>query len=297
MYESHLRNACGLSSATVAYRLRYAREFLAGLHVVRPADLRDRSPGQVARFVSRAGHRLRPSSGQVMASSIRSFLRFLLLQRFIRRDLAPAVPSFANWRLASVPPVVAHSQLQRLVSAVVPSSPNALRDRAVLLCMIDLGLRAAEIAAMTTDGVDLTAAVLRLRSPKQREIIEVPMSARVRDALANYLRSARPKSATSSLFVKRRAPVGGPLKSIGVHGIVVRSAARAGLADQVRGTHVIRHSVATRLVNAGAPLKQIADLLGHRSIDTTAIYAKVDLRSLTRVPLPWPRSPLSEDCR
>jgi len=163
--------------------------------------------------------------------------------------------------------------------------------------MIDLGLRAAEIAAMTTDGVDLTAAVLRLRSPKQREIIEVPMSARVRDALANYLRSARPKSATSSLFVKRRAPVGGPLKSIGVHGIVVRSAARAGLADQVRGTHVIRHSVATRLVNAGAPLKQIADLLGHRSIDTTAIYAKVDLRSLTRVPLPWPRSPLSEDCR
>jgi site-specific recombinase XerD len=94
--------------------------------------------------------------------------------------------------------------------------------------------------------------------------------------------------------VKRRAPTGGPLKPIGIRGIVVRSAARAGLADRVRGTHVLRHSVATGLINAGASLKQIADLLGHRSIDTTAIYAKVDLRSLARVALPWPGSPALE---
>lgn len=293
-YEAHLRHACGLSSATVPYRLRYAREFLDGLRVVRPEDLRDRSPAQVVRYVARAGSQLKPSSGQVMASSIRSFLRFLLLHGHIRRDLAAAVPSFANWRLASLPDVIARGDLERLVSAVAPASPNASRDRAVLLCLTELGLRAADVASVTMDGVDLVEGVLRLCSPKQRETVEVPMSKRLRDALDRYLREGRPACATAALFVKRRAPIGGPLKPIGIRGIVVRSAARAGLADRVRGTHILRHSVATGLINAGVSLKQLADLLGHRSIDTTAIYAKVDLRSLARVALPWPGSPALE---
>jgi site-specific recombinase XerD len=289
-YEAHLRDVGGLSDATVPYRLRYAREFLDALRVHELGALRDCSPARVVRCVSRAGRRLRASSGQVMASSIRSFLRFLLLHGLVRSDLASAVPSFASWRLATLPAVVTRAELERLVSAVDPSSPNASRDRAVLLCLTELGLRAAEVAAMTTDGVDLVGGVVRLRNPKQRETIEMPIPVRLRDALAVYLRSSRPKGATPALFVKLRAPIGGPLKPIGIRGIVVRSAARAGLADRVRGSHVLRHSVASELINAGAPLKQIADLLGHRSIDTTALYAKVDLRSLARVALPWPGS-------
>ena len=90
------------------------------------------------------------------------------------------------------------------------------------------------------------------------------------------------------LFVIHRAPLGQPLKPIGIRGIVIRYAARAGLAESITGTHVIRHSVASSLINAGASIKDIADLLGHRSIDTTAIYAKVDLRTLMGVALPWP---------
>lgn len=293
-YEQHLQRVCGLSAATVPYRLRYAREFLEGLGVVRPRDLRGCSPAQIARQVSSAGRRVKVSSGQVMASSIRSFLRFLLLQGFIHRDLASAVPSFANWRLASLPSVVARADLDRLVIALAPSSPSAARDRAILLCLTDLGLRAADVAALKTDGVDLAAGVLRLRSPKQREAVELPITKKLRDALICYLQLERPTCSCPALFVKHRAPVGGPLKPIGIRGIVVRCAARAGLADQVRGTHVIRHSVASDLINAGAPLKQIADLLGHRSIDTTAIYAKVDLHSLARVALPWPGSTVQE---
>ena len=90
------------------------------------------------------------------------------------------------------------------------------------------------------------------------------------------------------LFVIHRAPIGQPLKPIGIRGIVVRYAARAGLAELIRGTHIIRHSVASSLINAGASIKDIADLLGHRSIDTTAIYAKVNMRSLAEVAMPWP---------
>lgn len=117
---------------------------------------------------------------------------------------------------------------------------------------------------------------------------ELPMSKRLALALRQYLRRGRPCCQSSELFVIHRAPIGQPLKPIGIRGIVVRYAAIAGLAESIRGTHVIRHSVASSLINAGASIKDIADLLGHRSIDTTAIYAKVDLQTLARVAMPWP---------
>ena len=114
------------------------------------------------------------------------------------------------------------------------------------------------------------------------------MTKRLAAAIRAYLKHGRPICPTPSLFTTHRAPIGGSLKPIGIRGIVLRRAALAGLGNRIRGTHVVRHSVATHLINAGTPIKQIADLLGHRSIDTTAIYAKVDLGSLTQVALPWP---------
>ena len=112
----------------------------------------------------------------MIASSIRSFLRFLLLHRLIDRDLAPAVPSFANWRLASLPETVSGEDLERLVRAIDTTSPIGLRDRAIVLCMVDLGMRASDVAGLELDGLDLAGRVLRLRRQKQREATAVPMS-------------------------------------------------------------------------------------------------------------------------
>lgn len=225
-YEHHLHQVCGLSNTTIGYRLRYARELLERLRVRQVRQLRACSPVWIAQYVSDAGGRCKPSSGQVLASSIRSFLRFLLLHGMIRRDLAAAVPSFANWRLASLPRFVSRAELEKLVAAADDATAIGRRDRAVLLCMTELGMRAADVAALRQDGVDLAESVLRLRSPKGRDQVQLPMTKRL--------------------------------------------------------------VAATHLINAGASIKQIADLLGHRSIDTTAIYAKVDLASLTQVALPWP---------
>lgn len=287
-FEDHLRQVCGLSPATIFYRLRYARELLHRFDVGDKRQLQEWSAARITAYVSTAGRKYRPSSGQVLASSIRSFLRFLLLRGLISRDLAAAVPSFANWRLASLPTSVGRQDLEKLVAAADPSSRIGMRDRAVLLCMTELGLRGADVAAIGRDGIDLAGRVVRFRRPKQREHVELPMTPRLTSAVRLYLRQGRPPGGSPELFVKHRAPVGGPLKPISIHNIVVRRAADAGLTDQVRGTNVIRHSLATGLINAGTPIKQIADLLGHRSIDTTAIYAKVDLTSLKRVALPWP---------
>ncbi|HWO16519.1 MAG TPA: tyrosine-type recombinase/integrase [Solirubrobacterales bacterium] len=289
-YEDHLRGDCGLAPSTIGYRLRYARDLLQQLKVHRASQLKAWVPTKIAEHVAAAGRRRKPSSGQVLASSIRAFLRFLLLQGLLPQDLAAAVPSFANWRLSALPAVVERSDLEKLLAAIDSSSPVGMRDQGVVLCITDLGLRAADVAAITTDAVDPIAGVLRIKHPKERRVAELPMTNRLATALSRYLRRGRPPCAARALFVIHRAPVGKALKPIGIRGIVTRSAARAGLGKLIRGTHVIRHSVASSLINAGASIKEIADLLGHRSIDTTAIYAKVDLRSLAGVALPWPGS-------
>lgn len=286
-YEDHLRQAHGLSDSTIGYRLRYGRALLGRLKIRQVRQLRACSPARIAQDVSLAGKLRKPGSAQVLASSIRCFLRFLLLRGMIHQDLAAAVPSFANWRLASLPHGVSRADLEKLVACVDATSKVGKRDRAILLCMTELGMRASDVAALRRDDVDLAAGVLQLQSPKHRRYVELPVPRRLANAIGDYLKQGRPACATPSLFVVHRAPHGGTLKAVSIKGIVIRRAAHAGLGDRIRGTHILRHSVATQLINAGASIKQIADLLGHRSIDTTAIYAKVDLRSLAAVALTW----------
>jgi integrase/recombinase XerD len=287
-YEGHLLAVGGLAESTTHYRVFHARNLLRHFAVRRRSQLKSWLATDLADYVARLGQKWTPGSGQQLASSIRSFLRFLLFKGLVRRDLALAIPSFANWRHSRLPSVVERKDLEKLLGAVDATTPIGMRDRSALLCMIELGMRASDVAAITTDGVDLPGKVLRLNHAKARRVAEVPMTERLALALRQYLRRGRPRCESSELFVIHRAPIGQPLKPIGVRGIVVRYAALAGLAESIRGTHVIRHSVASSLINAGASIKDIADLLGHQSIDTTAIYAKVDLDTLARVALPWP---------
>lgn len=287
-YEGHLQGVCGLADSTTRYRVRYAHELLDQLEVCRISQVKGWGPSKIAEYVAATGRQCKPSSGQVLASATRSFLRFLLLRGLIRHDLAAAVPSFANWRLATLPAVVDRAELEKLLAVTDPTVFVGMRDRGVLLCMMDLGLRASDVAAVTTDGFDPKAGILRIDHAKERRVAELPMTKRLAKALDQYLRRGRPPSSARQLFVAHRAPIGRPLTPIGILGVVTRCAARAGLGESIRGTHVIRHSVASSLINAGASIKQIADLLGHGSIDTTAIYAKVDLHSLARVAMPWP---------
>lgn len=287
-YASHLAQVQGLAPSTVHYRSRYARKMFAHLRTEKRSDIRAWTVDQVVQFVTHEGRQCRPSSGQVLASSIRSFLRFLLLHRLIQSDLAAAVPSFANWRLASTPSTVGNQLLEHLVKLPCRPTPNELRDHAIALCLVELGLRASDITGIELDRLDLKAQVLHLRRRKQRSRVAMPVSRRLAGAIGAYLQQGRPACKTPLLFVTHRAPQGKPMTPIGVRGVVIRLAAKAGLSSQIRGTHVIRHSVASRWLQSGATLKQIADLLGHRSLDTTTIYTKVDLKTLAQVALPWP---------
>ena len=286
-YQEHLGDTRGLAPETIGRHLAYTRAMLNRLKVRRVSQFMGWTPELIEQYVSEYGRRS-PSRGRNVGWCARSFLRFLLQNGFIRRDLAAAVPAVARWRLASLPTTLSQKEMKRLLRAADLTTPLGRRDHAMLLCMSELGLRASDVAKLEITGVDFAASVLRLHQRKEREMAILPMTRRLRSALGAYLQHDRPACASPAVFVRHHAPLGKPVTAMGICDVTLRLASRAGLRDRVGGTHVFRRSLASRMLNAGATLKQIADFLGHKSIDTTSLYAKVDLASLSRVAMPWP---------
>jgi site-specific recombinase XerD len=286
-YEERLVTVQGLAAETVHRRLTAARTMLTRLRVQRPCQLVAWTPERIECYVSSEARRYQPSTGHNIACATRSLLRFLLQEGLIRRDLSAAVPTFAHWRLAALPETLREEEVARLINMPDVQTSIGLRDRAMLLCMSELGLRASEVAGLELDGVNLTTNVLRLRRSKKRELTELPMTRKLAWALKAYLRHGRPTCTSREVFVLHHPPVGKPISPRTICGMVWSLGRRSGMQRRI-SAHVFRHSVASRMLSAGARLKQIADLLGHQSIDTTTIYAKVDLNALAQVALPWP---------
>ena len=287
-YEETLITVRGLAAGTTQSFLIVAQEMLRKLRGQSLQQLRTWTPERVARYVIRVADGHRASTNKRMASAIRSFLRFLLQDGWVALDLSAAVPTFAHWRLATLPETLHEDEVAKLTAVADPRTPLGRRDRAIVLCLSELGLRASDVVDLRLTGVDWTARTLQVHRRKDRESALVPMTRKLSDALRVYVRHGRPACSTPNLFVIHQAPVGKPLTKRGLCNMVLRLARRAGLGDRVHGTHILRHTFASRMLRSGASVKQIADLLGHESIDTTMIYAKVDFDALAEVALPWP---------
>jgi site-specific recombinase XerD len=286
-YAERLTTVRGLAPTSVQIHVTCTWAMLSDLQVRRRSQLAKWTPASIQQYASQVGRRC-PGSGRKITGCIRSFLNFLLEEGLIRRDLAAAVPTFARWRLASLPAALRKVEVNRLIKAADLQTSLGRRDHAMVLCMSELGLRASDVAGLELDGIDFAAGVLRLRRRKEREAAVLPMPQRLHIALKAYIQKNRPACTSSAVFVRHYAPLGKPITPIGICQVVLRLASRAGLRNRVGGTHVLRQSLASQMLRAGATLKQIADLLGHQSIDTTSLYAKVDLATLSRVALPWP---------
>jgi integrase/recombinase XerD len=286
-YQEHLVEVRGLAPATICQHMRYTRAMLDRLGIRRASQFMGWTPEVIEQYVSGVGRVASPRSRHV-GWCARAFLRFLLQDGLIRRDLAVAVPTVARWRLASLPTTLRKEEIARLIAAADRRTPLGRRDYAIIMCLSELGLRGSDVANLEIDGVDFTGRVLRLRQRKEREVAVFPMTWRICSALKAYLGHGRPRCTSTAVFVRHHAPLGKPLTPLGICQVVLRLACQAGLRDRVYGAHVLRRSLASRMLNSGATLKQIADFMGHTSIDTTTLYAKVDLVALSRVALPWP---------
>jgi len=221
-------------------------------------------------------------------TALRMFLRFLISEGQCADNLDAAIPALAHWRLSSLPQYLQPEDVERVIAACDPCTPVGKRDHAILLLLARLGLRAGDIVQLHLGDIDWKAADIRV-SGKSRRHTRLPLTQEIGDALVSYLQSGRPQTGTDVLFIHSRAPFRAFKSHCAVSALVARAMHKAGVSCPSRGAaHVLRHSAATNMLRYGASLKDIAAVLRHRSIETTRIYAKVDVTALQRIAQPWP---------
>ncbi len=280
-YRTYLCRERGLAVRSVHARTAFAEEFV---HSERPRlDWHHLTAREVTSYIQRRCRHATVSACKHTVTDLRSLLRFLHVQGRTSHDLASAVPAVAGWRLSGLPQMLGAIQAKALLRSF-DRSPLGLRDAAVVRLLLRLGLRAAEVAALDLDDVDWRLGQLTVRGKGQHEA-RLPLPQDVGRAVAAYLRHSRPHARTRSLFVRSRAPYT-RIRPGAVSHLAQTALRRVGIA--AGGSHLLRHTAATELLRSGASLPEIAHVLRHRHIDTTAIYAKVDLRSLASIARPWP---------
>lgn len=231
-----------------------------------------------------ASHRTRSAA----MSHLRNFLRYLHWSSVCREDFSRHVPRVPIWPMAGIPDYLPWDDVRRVIDAIDCSEPVGKRDRALLLLVATTGMRNGELRRLEIGDIRWREGEVHLRRTKTRRDRVVPLLAEAGSALASYLLHGRPDTPERRIFLSHRPPVR-PLKiSHTVSGIVRRRLARLGIRPPRAGTHLLRHSLATQMMRQGRPVKEIADLLGHQSIDTTAVYVKVALPQLATVALPFP---------
>jgi integrase/recombinase XerD len=290
-YLHHLREVRGLAPKSRDGLLLTARRVLDWHGRWRPGEPIGTMTGEhvlalVAHLLSLStNHRTRAAA----TSHVRTFLRFLRWSGQAGGDLARFVPRTPCWRLAHLPPRIAWEDVRRAIDAIDPTSPSGMRDRAVLLLLATTGMRNKELRSLELRDIRWRAAEVLIRQTKSGRDRVVPLVQEAGAALARYVLHGRPEVGSRRVFLSHVAPVG-PLRSSSPVARLVRSRLeRCGLAlPRSAGAHLVRHSLATQLVAQRRPINEVADLLGHASIDTTAIYVKVALPQLADVALPFP---------
>jgi site-specific recombinase XerD len=284
-YRLYLTVERGLVPEAARGYVEAVRPFLCGRLSSDRLDLEHLSAADVTAFMVDRCPRLSLKQAKLTATAMRSLLGFLHLEGAIERPLATAVPSVAGWRLAGLPKALELDQVRRLLSSCDRDTANGRRDFAILTMLVRLGLRAGEVAGLGLDDVDWRAGEIVIRG-KGRRTEQVPLPADVGEAIAAYLRSGRPPTAEGrSVFVRVKAPHRA-LSATGVSQVVAAAGGRSGLGHI--HAHRLRHTAATEMLRAGAPLSEIGQLLRHRRLLTTAIYAKVDREALRTIARPWP---------
>jgi len=286
-FETYLRQERSLAECTISEYLTFAREFTSDHLDGGTARLDCLHAGDVRDFLLVRVRRMAPKRGQLMGSALRSFLRYLFLRSETRTDLALAVPTVRQWRLASVPRHISPRDVERLLRSCNVSSATGRRNRAILLLLARLGLRACEVVALELDDLRWREGEIVVRG-KGLIRDRLPLPSDVGRALALYLERDRPPCSSRRVFLRGRAPRRGFGHPSTVSTIVMRALTRAGVAAPMHGAHLLRHSLATAMVRKGASLAEIGQVLRHRSPNTTEIYAKLDFDALRDVAMPWP---------
>ncbi len=283
----HLLRERALKEVTSNIYLCEVRRFLSDRFATGNVLLGKISPQDVSGFMLRRTRTVSPRTAQLTTSALRSFLRFAYQRGDVSVDLAASVPSVANRRFLGIPKFLAPEQVERLLRTCDRSAYGGKRDYAILLLLARLGLRSGEVVHLKLDDIDWDAGELLVRGKGSRHD-RLPIPVDVGEALATYLRHGRPQCLSRHVFIRLRAPRRRFAHSVCICNIVRKALRRSALDPSFKGAHLLRHSLATRMLREGATLAEIGTILRHRLPNTTEIYAKVDLSALRALAQPWP---------
>ena len=287
-YVQYLRTQRGLAEGTIVNYAFRARRFLRHRFGDGDVVLSQLNAVNVIAFVREETARLTSRKSMAKVSgSLRAFLRYVHVHEEGMPDLAAQVPRVASWPMTSVPRGIATDQAEKLLKSVDRMTPVGRRDYAILLLLTQLGLRANEIVSLVLEDLDWRTGTLTVMLKRARHSV-YPLTEEIGDAIADYLRNSRPESNDRRVFLHARAPFRSFRRGSDLCNMIRDRLARAGVEAPTCGTHQFRHALATQMLEKGASLGEIGDVLGHRSSDTTRIYAKVDIGALRTLALPWP---------
>ena len=287
-FKEHLLHVRGLAAHSISMYGAWARRFLTEQLGSETSDLNTLRAADVITFVQHQARTHQPGELKRMTTALRSFLRYAHFQGEVEPGIVAAVPAVASWTSTpALPRAISAEHAHRALDACDRCTAIGRRDYAVLLLLARLGLRAGEVVALLLDDLDWDAGRVRVRGKGGREAW-LPLPTDVGQAIAAYLQQARPNAPDRHLFLRASAPIRGLKSGMAVASIVAHALRRAGIDTPRKGAHQFRHALATQMLHRGASLTEIGELLRHRSPQTTAIYARVDLIALRALALPWP---------
>lgn len=288
-YDDHMKHVRGLAPKTRNMALRIVGRLLTERFDGNAVDIRAITPEHVRRFFAeQAALHSKPAGAGSVVSSLRGYFRYRASLGDVVHGLIGALAYPANWALSSLPKKLTEEEVAQLVGSLNNPCRSMRRACAIVRCALDLGLRSIEVAQLSLDDIDWHAGTITLRHTKGRRVDILPLPVATGEAIAKYLELERPKTTNRAIFVRNVAPRDVPIGADLIRITIRQAYARAGLP--YTRSHLLRHTMANRLLASGSSLKEVADVLRHRSLNTTMIYAKLDSRSLAAVALPWPGS-------
>jgi site-specific recombinase XerD len=286
-YRLYLQQERGLSERTIPNMVAFAELFLAEQFPKDRPDFAALGPRDVTRFVERQATRVKSGTAKLMVTALRAYFRYLRHRGDIQTDLAACIPPVAPYSVSPLPSFLPTGAVEKILAHCDRSTPLGKRDYAVLLLLARIGLRNGEIIGMNLEDIDWDVGEVTIRGKGGRGS-KLPLTGDVGEAIADYLRHGRPACSSRRVFLRQKAPIAGLSLYGSIRDIVRTALRRAGVESARKGPHIFRHTLGTEMLRKGASLDEIGEVLRHRSPRTTRVYAKVDLKALHRLAMPWP---------
>ncbi len=286
-YLNHLRKVRGLAESTLIHRRLFTRRFLVERFDGESVRLSRLKAQDVLHHIQRHLNEYGVLYRSGITFVLRDFYRFLHLAGYLRRDVASGITALPHWQPTSQPVHLAPSDMEHLLTLCDRGTPKGMRDYAILVMLIRLGVRAGEIRNLTLGDIDWQSGQIMVRG-KGDKCRQLPLLHDVGEAISSYLKEGRPPSSSRHVFLRTRAPIEALACSGGIYKIVKKALQRAGLKPAKWGPHLLRHSFATHLRGQGTSLPDVGRMLGHDAIHSTQVYAHVSPDELKAVVQAWP---------